>query len=156
MSKLVGGEGLHRRLLAIKDRRGLLKELQIRTVEEANRLVPRQTGHLGRSIVPGPVFGDSAWVHANTNYAAYVEFGTKPHVIKPVRARFLAWPKNASDRRLSGRARTRKGKPVGPIIVARLVNHPGTKPQPFLVPGAKAAVGSVGRDFIIDRWNKAD
>ena len=158
MSKLVGGEGLHRRLLAIKDRHGLLKELQIRSVAESKKLVPRKTGNLGRSIVPGAILGDSAWVHANANYAAFVELGTGPHDIKPVRARMLAWPdvKNGASTRLSGRARTRGGQRQGPFAFAKLVHHPGTKAQPFLMPGAKAAVGSVGRDFIIDRWNKAD
>lgn len=159
MSKLVGGEGLHRRLLAIKDRHGLLKELQIRSVAESKKLVPRKTGNLGRSIVPGPILGDSAWVHVNANYAAFVELGTAPHDIPKGGGRtFMTWPdvKNGAPTRLSGKARTRKGKKVGPQIVAFKVHHPGTKAQPFLMPGAKAAVGSVGRDFIIDRWNKAD
>ena len=160
MSKLVGYEGAHRRLEAITDRRGLLKELQVRTIEESKLLVPRKTGNLGRSIVPGAILGDSAWVHANANYAAFVELGTAPHDIPKGGGRtFMTWPANASQggtQRLSGKARTRKGKKVGPQIVAFKVHHPGTKAQPFLMPGAKAAVGSVGRDFIIDRWNKAD
>lgn len=158
MSKLVGYEGAHRRLEAITDRRGLLKELQVRTIEESKLLVPRKTGNLGRSIVPGPILGDSAWVHVNANYAAFVELGTAPHDIPKGGGRtFMTWPdvKNGAPTRLSGKARTRKGKKVGPQIVAFKVHHPGTKAQPFLMPGAKAALDSIPA-FYIDRWNKAD
>jgi hypothetical protein len=42
------------------------------------------------------------------------------------------------------------------MTFARKVNHPGTKPQPFLLPGAKAALARGGfRDIIVKEWNAA-
>ena len=62
----------------------------------------------------------------------------------------LAWPASAGGRRLSGRARTGAA-----MRFARKVNHPGTKAQPFLVPGAVAALRAVGIESIIRGWNEA-
>jgi hypothetical protein len=41
------------------------------------------------------------------------------------------------------------------MVFARRVNHPGTKPQPYLIPAAKAALGRFGLDKIIELWNRA-
>lgn len=151
------GKGqLQARLKAIGQTEMLLRTIQLEMIAEAKRLVPRKTGHLGRSIVPGPVDSDSATVEARTPYAAAVEFGTKRHVIVPRHARVLAWPASESGRRLSGKARTKKGKPVGPTAFAMKVNHPGTKAQPYLVPAAEAAIRRHGmRDAIVKAWNEA-
>jgi hypothetical protein len=46
-------------------------------------------------------------------YAPYVEFGTAPHIIKPVNARVLANAKTGE-------------------IFGTLVHHPGTKANPFM------------------------
>lgn len=141
---------LKRRLRAIGDTEGLLRMLQLAAVAEAKRLVPRKTGHLGRSIVPGDIDRDSAIVKATANYAAHVEFGTRPHVILPRHARALAWP-TGGGRRLSGRAR--RG---AQMAFAKRVRHPGTRPQPYLVPGAVAALRKGGfRALVVERWNRA-
>lgn len=150
-SKVTGQEALLRRLKAIGEPRPLLRALQLQTIREAKLLVPRKTGHLGRSIVAGSVTGNSATVEARTGYAAVVEFGSKPHVIRPKNGKVLAWPA-AGNARLSGRARTGSGR----RIIARIVHHPGTKPQPYLVPGAKAALTKGGfRDTVVKNWNNA-
>lgn len=47
-------------------------------------------------------------------YATYVNDGTRPHVIRPRNAQVLRF-------RVGGR-----------IVFARKVDHPGTKPNPFL------------------------
>ena len=154
-ARLEGGAELNRRLEAIKRARGLLRDVQLGAVAEAKALVPRQTGHLARSIHPGSIGPTFAIVEASTTYAAYVELGTRPHVIRPKSARVLAWPANSGDRRLSGRARTKGGKRSGPSIFAKKVNHPGTKPHPYLLPGAVAALRRVGIKPIIDAWNRA-
>jgi len=156
VSSLKGKRQLQARLKAIGQTRTLLQQLQLETIAEAKRLVPRKTGHLGRSILPGRVSRDSAVVEARTTYAAAVEFGTKRHVIVPRHARVLAWPASEGGRRLSGRARTRDGKPTGPTAFATKVNHPGTKAQPYLIPAAEKALRGHGfRDLIIKRWNSA-
>jgi hypothetical protein len=41
------------------------------------------------------------------------------------------------------------------VIFARQVNHPGTKAQPYLMPGAKKAIDEAGIDSIITAWNEA-
>lgn len=145
-----GGRSFRKRLAALGDTSTLLREIQLRGIHEAKLLVRRKTGHLGRSIVPGPVTRSNAILRANANYAAYVELGTKPHVIKPRRAKALAWPA-AGQARLSGRAR--KG---AKLIFARLVHHPGTKAQPYLLPGVRKAIADTAlARGLIERWNRA-
>jgi hypothetical protein len=143
---------LNRRLKAIGMTQGLLGAIQLQAVREAKELVPRKTGYLARSIGPGSLTRSFAIVHANAGYAAFVELGTRAHVIRPKSKRVLSWPANASGRRLSGRARSNPG----PRVFARKVNHPGTKAQPFLVPGARKALAGAGfRNIITRQWNEA-
>jgi hypothetical protein len=141
---------LNRRLKAIGMTSGILKSIQLQAVREAKTLVPRKTGYLGRSIGPGSLTRSFAIVHANAGYAAYVELGTKPHIIRPRNKRVLSWPA-AGSARLSGRVRS-----GGSRVFARRVNHPGTKAQPFLVPGARKALAGAGfRNIITRQWNEA-
>lgn len=66
-------------------------------------------------------------------YAAFVEFGTKPHVITPVNKRVLAWTDGGSGQYVtaaSGRSYY-KGR-ASSYTFAMRVNHPGTKPNPFM------------------------
>ena len=154
MATVQGLAALQRRLKAMGDTKAHLHALQVATVNEAQARVPRKTGNLQRSIKPGALADDYAVVEARANYAAHVEFGTKAHVIMPRSKRVLAWPASAAGRRLSGRARTNSGR----MIFAGKVNHPGTKAQPYLIPGAKAAVSkSKGglKAHIIAKWNRA-
>lgn len=150
---LQGKRQLEQRLKAIGDTSELLRKVQLDTIAEAKRRVPRKTGHLGRSIIAGPVSETNALVEARTPYAAAVEFGSRPHVIEPKHASVLAWPGSAKNRRLTGRARV--GTKSSDMVFAKKVNHPGTKPQPFLIPAAKAALKRAGLDGIVERWNRA-
>ena len=72
------------------------------------------TGHLRRSIATK--MGDlEATIHtSNVKYAVIVEKGSKAHVIRPKNKKALYW-KGAS-------------RPV------KMVNHPGSKAKPFLIP----------------------
>ena len=72
------------------------------------------TGHLRRSIATK--MGDlEATIHtSNVKYAVIVEKGSKAHVIRPRNKKALYW-KGAK-------------RPV------KLVNHPGSKAKPFLIP----------------------
>ena len=152
MATVEGIRQLERRLAAIGDTKSLLRAVQIATVSEAQALVPRKTGHLQRSIRPGKLTDDHAVVEARTPYAAAVEFGTKPHIIRPKSKRALAWPASSAGRRLSGRRRTNSGR----LVFASIVHHPGSKAKPYLIPAAKAAVRkSGGTVAIITRWNRA-
>lgn len=144
---------LQRRLAAISDTRMLLGTVGLLAVREAKSLVPRRTGNLGRTIRLGAVTPDSVEVLAGgklkVGYAAAVEFGTKPHVIRPRRARVLAW---GGGRTLAGNLR--KGQRA--TSFATMVHHPGTKAKPYLIPGIKKALKSAGiRAKIVDAWNRA-
>jgi len=132
-----------------------MEDWQIRTVAHAKtRHRPnKKTGMTSASIQPGSKSRTEAEVEAG-GAAIFLEFGTKPHTIVPRRARFLAWAPNAGNRRLSGAPR--KGTSSGDMVFARKVNHPGTKPYPFLVPGAEQARDELfDSDMVVKRWNKA-
>jgi hypothetical protein len=148
-----GMRQLKARIKAIGDTSQLLREVQLDTIAGAKAKVPRKTGFLGRSIVPGTVTDTVALVYVNAPYAAAVELGSKAHVIVPKQASVLAWPSAEGSRRLSGRAR--KGTKSEDMTFAAKVNHPGTKPQPFVVPAAKDALKKHGVDAIIKVWNEA-
>ena len=124
-----------------------LKVLQLGAIREAKLLVHRKTGHLGRSIVPGKVTQTTAIIEARTPYAAALEFGAKPHIIRPRKAKVLAW---GGTRRLSGTLASGSK----PTHFAALVHHPGSKPYPYLIPGAKKALAGV-KDAIVKLWNAA-
>jgi hypothetical protein len=148
-----GMRQLKARIHAIADTSQLLRGIQLDTIAGAKARVPRKTGFLGRSIVPGNVSDTLAIVYVNAPYAAPVEFGSKAHVIVPKRARVLAWPSAEGSRRLSGRAR--KGTQSGDMTFAAKVNHPGSKAQPFVRPAAEEAVKKHGVDAIVKVWNDA-
>jgi hypothetical protein len=144
-----GGKALIRRLNAIQNGRPILKDIQVRAVREAKLRVARKTGHTARTIRPGSLTEAFAIVEA-AGAAVFLEYDTKPHVIEPRNAKMLSW---TTGKRLSGRARSGKG--AGQRIFAKRVHHPGTKAQPFLLPGAVEAVKQVGIAPIVKAWNDA-
>jgi hypothetical protein len=146
-ASLRGQKDLQRRLNAIENGRPVLRTIQLRAVAEAKKRVARKTGHTARTIAPGALT-DRFTIVSASGAAPYLEFGTRPHVIRPRRASALSWTAN---KRLSGRSRTAGGR----RFFAKVVHHPGTKPQPFLVPGAVAAIRSVGIESIVTEWNRA-
>lgn len=94
-----------------------VERTRIDVQNEARRRVPVDTGRLRSSIVSraegsgrevGYVIG------SNVNYAAAVEYGTSPHVIKPKNKKALWWP--------------------GAAHPVAQVNHPGSAAKPFLRP----------------------
>ena len=102
------------------------------------RGAPVRTGNLRRTIHLASASATSAVTVASANYAAAVELGTRPHVIRPRRRKALRF-KGATG-----------------IVFAKRVNHPGTRPQPFMVPGAvKAVEETAGARAIVKAWNGA-
>lgn len=99
---------------------------QVATV--ARREAPSRTGRLRASIVARraqDVSGRfvSGWeVSATAPYAAFVHQGTRPHVILPRRRQFLRFQVG------------------GTFVFARRVQHPGTRPRPFLMDAARAVI----------------
>jgi HK97 gp10 family phage protein len=95
----------------------------IRVQNEARRRAPVDTGRLRSSIVHrveerGARFYDVT-VGTNVNYAEDVEKGTRPHRIYPRKKKALYWP--------------------GAMHPVAYVDHPGTRPQPFLEPAIAMA-----------------
>lgn len=92
---------------------------------EMEARVPVDTGRLRQSIQVR-VENNRVTVGPDTEYAEYVEFGTKPHVIEPKNKKALAF------------------KVGGQMVVVKKVNHPGTKAQPFVRPAFDAWVQTLG------------
>jgi hypothetical protein len=149
MTTIKGLPQLRARFQAIKPSPDLMRSLALSAVREQKLLVPRKTGNLGRSIGIGAVTATSAETKATANYAAFVELGTRPHVIRPRNRKALRFAVGGNAR-LTGSPRS-----GAPVVFARKVNHPGTKPKPYMVPGAEKAVRSLGAESIVKRWNDA-
>jgi hypothetical protein len=81
-------------------------------------LAPVDTGRLRSSIRAEPprifTFRGSVTIGSDLEYAAMVNDGTRPHIIRPRRARVLRF-------QVGGRT-----------VYAREVHHPGTRANPFL------------------------
>lgn len=154
MAEVITGLGaLQARIKAVEKGPGIggMRRLGLSTVREAKLLEAphRKTGNLGRTIHIASVGETSVTVIASAAYAAFLELGTRPHEITPKAAKALAW---GGPRRLSGSLRSG----AKPTHFAKRVHHPGTKPYPYLIPGAKRAVKGAGlRDVVIERWNNA-
>jgi hypothetical protein len=91
-------------------------------VKHAKSLCRVNTGRLRSSIVAiesGGRFTFTVTIGTNVEYAADVEYGTAPHVIYPKDKKALFWPGAAHP-------------------VAK-VNHPGTRPYPFMRPAVAMA-----------------
>lgn len=82
-------------------------------IDGGKSFTPR-TGNLQRSIV----FDLKSWhtgvIRALASYAPFVEYGTRPHEIRPKDAKALYFVKDGKE------------------IVVKRVRHPGSKPYPFL------------------------
>ncbi len=84
-----------------------------------------RTGELTNSIMPDDVQGSfasgmSVTVSAGAKHGAFVEFGTKAHIIRPDVKKALRWPVS------------------GGFAFAKEVKHPGTKAIPFLADALEA------------------
>ena len=124
------------------DHEGLASETTPILVREAERFAdevtrvarakaPYRTGYLRSMILPNPVVVRSAFevesgVTSNAPYSIFVEQGTRPHVIRAVNARALSfyWPR------------------VGRRVFFASVNHPGTRPNPFMQDAVNEVIGT--------------
>jgi hypothetical protein len=113
----------------------------------------------------------------NSGYAAHVEYGTKPHIIRPRRKKVLFFaseyalaanrrqlsgtglaPRGKIRRRLSGSATNATVRRFGTLAFqyATFVKHPGTRAQPYLIPAASEALRRVGlAEQVVRAWNDA-
>lgn len=153
MADIQGYQGVQARLRAISGPSfgpKLMKQLGTAAVREQKILVMphKKTGITQASVHVAGVTATSVTTEA-AGAARYLEFGTKPHVIRPRVAKVLAW---GGPRRLTGALR----KGASATNFATIVNHPGTKASPFMVPGAKLAIAKAGlTNLIVKLWNDA-
>lgn len=100
-----------------------LRKVAIEIENDAKRFVPIATGQL-RAGIYREVNGLDARIGVrNVGHWSAVEYGTGPHIIRPVNKRALHWPGAAH-----------------PVAV---VNHPGTPAQPFLRPALMRRRGAL-------------
>jgi len=93
-------------------------------INELVRVAPVDTGFLRESMRHEVVDGKLN-IHM-PEYAFFVEFGTAPHIIKPVNAKSLHWKNGGKD------------------VFAKVVHHPGTDPNPFI----RSTINAHLRDII--------
>lgn len=100
--------------------------------EEAKRVkngsFQNRTGNLRRSITRRVDSLSRGRVFTDSSYAPVVEEGSRPHTILPSKKRMLAFKIN------------------GKMVFARKVNHPGSRPYPFMRPALEQNVRQIG-DF---------
>jgi len=100
--------------------------------KEMTRAAPRgRTGDLKASIVK-EVSALEAFIGSRLSYAPHVEYGTRPHEIRPVRARALRFTIESQ------------------VVFAMRVQHPGTRAQPFVRETGMKLVNRVS-----ELWSKA-
>lgn len=95
-----------------------------------------RTGRLRSSIKADPprvfTLRPSVTIGSNVEYAEWVHDGTRPHTIRPRRAKALRFV-------VGGR-----------VVYAKVVDHPGTKPRPFLDRALREVSRSRGYSFRTD------
>jgi hypothetical protein len=162
---LEGSADLQKKLIALQNgtaNERILRLLGNEVVSRAKQNVPQKTRNLHRTIRVDEVDERTQTVRVvagSTNgkvgYAQYVE--TKPHVIVPKAGRkgrngrpaALAW---GGARRLSGNLASGSR----PTNFAYRVNHPGTRPRPYLVPAAQETLRAVRlAPELVKVWNDA-
>lgn len=70
-------------------------------------------------------------VYTDDKIFKYVEFGTRPHVIVPRRAKLLRFQTDYQAKTKPGRLTSGPGGARGPTVFARAVSHPGTEGRHF-------------------------
>jgi len=96
-----------------------IREAARRAEELIRKRAPRRSGKLAQSV-GSTVEGDRALVGVGVDYAPFLEWGTRPHEIRPRRARALRF--------YAG----------GRLVFARRVLHPGIRPRLFVLSAAEA------------------
>lgn len=103
--------------LAARNTRKVAEETRIRAQQLAGVLVNVRTGRYrdGFQVKRNFTARGPGWQVFNpVEYAPYIEEGTRPHVIRPKRAKALRFVVD------------------GRVVYARIVHHPGTKAQHVL------------------------
>jgi hypothetical protein len=113
---------------------------------------PYNKGMLRRTITTESVDDTTRWVGPTVEYAPYVVYGTRPHIIEAKNAKALG-PFAFSSYlgvRFGGHADAKKAGSVEGLQFFTSVHHPGTQPDDFVT---RAKERSEGRnDAIIEKF----
>ncbi len=121
--------------------------LNLREIEEAKEVALRQAASKYKKMVLDYIDEGKAFknrtetlrnsimtagnkVFTRVKYAPFVEFGTRPHVIKPRRKKALRFVIDGKE------------------VFAMKVNHPGSKPYPFFYAEMEKRAKEVGKEFL--------
>lgn len=97
--------------------REVVKDTADNIVKDAQKKAKKKTGALSRSIKANyKRQGLDAEIKADVEYASYVEYGTRAHIIRPKGKKALVF--NNGNK----------------LCFSKKVRHPGTKASPFLTP----------------------
>ena len=94
-------------------------------VDEMKMRAPVDSGHLKDEIVQTDAPRQVTVGPRGVDYNAFVVAGTRPHIIRSKKGKYLAF------------------KVGGKMVYARQVNHPGTKPNPYMTESADAVMQRV-------------
>lgn len=100
-----------------------------------------QTGTLRRSIFT-KVSALKGIIGVGEKYGPYVEYGTRPHTIRPKvkQALFFQSPNGT----IGGQSKGGKLKTFG---IYKVVHHPGTPEMPYMRPAAESSIGQINEIF---------
>ena len=98
-----------------------LKGIVIDLETELVRVAPVDKGYLKNSINV-KLNGTVIEIYM-PEYALFVEFGSRPHIIRPKNAKALHWKASGTGP---------KGGKLQNDVFAKIVQHPGTQPNPFI------------------------
>ncbi|WP_297451676.1 hypothetical protein [uncultured Corynebacterium sp.] len=108
----------------------LVRKAQRATLNQAKVTSPVDTGALRNSHTQGAITYSNGRatsdIEASADYSLAVHEGSRPHVIRPRRAKVLAW------------------RGTNGMVFARSVNHPGAKKRPWLLNALKTGAGALG------------
>lgn len=118
----------------LKDKPRRMQRVVLAGEAIAKREAPVKTGHLRRTITSRVERGgDRGVIGTNAPHARPVHEGSRPHIIRPRRAKALYWR--------------------GAKYPVKMVRHPGNKANPFLARTAKqlqrVAAQEFGRDIFV-------
>lgn len=112
----------------------LITALAERAEDLMRERAPRRTGRLASSI-RREVGAVEAVIGPRAPYAIHIEYGTRPHEIRPVNSRALRFEIG------------------GQLVFAVRVQHPGTRPNPFLRETAEI-VGREAEEVFNGVWKR--
>lgn len=113
-------------LLSSGQKRQLVQRMVLIAERHSKREAPVKSGNLRRTVTSRVLSAERGEVGTNASYARAVHDGTRPHVIRPKRAKALFWQ--------------------GARHPVRVVNHPGSKANPFFERALRMARPEIDRE----------